>query len=121
MNQLIGKGSFGKVYMVQKMPNNEIFAMKVIKKSMVSSRNQVAHTKAERDIMASIKCPFIVDMKYAFQTAEKLYFVMEFLNGGELFHHLRRERKFSEERARFYSAQIIIALECLHENDIIYR
>ena len=95
--------------------------MKVVKKSSISSRNHIVHTKAERDIMATIKNPFIVEMKYAFQTSEKLYFIMEFLNGGELFHHLRIEKRFSENRARFYSAEIIIALECLHKNDIVYR
>ena len=65
--------------------------------------------------------PFIVNMYYAFQTPDKLYFVMDFLNGGELFYHLRKEKKFNEERIRFYAAQIILALESLHDQGIIYR
>jgi serine/threonine protein kinase len=76
---------------------------------------------AERDILEKIKNPFIVDLHYAFQTEDKLYFVMDFLNGGELFWHLRKDVKFSEKRAYFYAAEIVCALECLHSNGIIYR
>jgi serine/threonine protein kinase len=76
---------------------------------------------AEREILEKIKNPFIVDLHYAFQTDDKLYFIMDFLNGGELFWHLRKDMKFSEKRARFYAAEIICAIECLHKNGIIYR
>jgi serine/threonine protein kinase len=76
---------------------------------------------AERDILERIKSPFIVDLHYAFQTDDKLYFVMDFMNGGELFYHLRKDMKFSEKRARFYAAELILALECLHSNQIVYR
>ena len=65
--------------------------------------------------------PFIVRLHYSFQTPEKLYFVMDFLNGGELFYHLRREQRFSEAKCKFYAAEIILALECLHQNGVIYR
>jgi serine/threonine protein kinase len=68
-----------------------------------------------------MKSPFIVDLHYAFQTDHKLYFVMDFLNGGELFWHLRNELKFTEKRARFYAAEIVLALETLHAHGIIYR
>lgn len=71
--------------------------------------------------MEKLSNPFIVKLHYAFQTGEKLYFVMDFLNGGELFYHLRREQRFTEERAKFYAAEILLALECLHENGVIYR
>ncbi len=71
--------------------------------------------------MAKIRSPFIVRLCYAFQTPEKLYLVMEFLPGGELFYHLRRAKRFDEPRAVFYAAEIILALECLHKNSIIYR
>jgi serine/threonine protein kinase len=76
---------------------------------------------AEREILEKIKSPFIVDLHYAFQTEEKLYFIMDFLNGGELFWHLRRDMKFSEKRARFYAAEIVCAIETLHASGIIYR
>jgi serine/threonine protein kinase len=68
-----------------------------------------------------IKNPYIVELRYAFQTPDKVYFVMEFVNGGELLYHLRREKKFAESKAGFYLAEVIIALECLHKNGIIYR
>jgi serine/threonine protein kinase len=68
-----------------------------------------------------VQSPFIVQLHFAFQTNQKLYLVMEFLNGGELFHHLRREKVFTEARSAFYAAEIVLALQCLHQNDIIYR
>ncbi len=76
---------------------------------------------AERDVLASIKNPFIVQLHYAFQTQDKLFFVMEFLNGGELLYHLRREGRFSEARTAFYAAEILLGIECLHEHGIMYR
>lgn len=76
---------------------------------------------AEREILERINHPFIVKLHFAFQTPRKLYFVMDFLNGGELFYHLRREVRFSEERTCFYAAEILLALECLHKNHVIYR
>lgn len=78
-------------------------------------------TEAERKILEEINSPFIVNLHYAFQSEERLYFVLDFLNGGELFYHLRRNRMFSEERARFYAAEILLAIECLHKNEIVYR
>lgn len=69
------------------------------------------HTKAEREILEKISNPFIVKLHYAFQTPDKLYFVLDFVNGGELFSHLRRDKKFTESRARFYAAEIVLALE----------
>lgn len=71
--------------------------------------------------MKQLSHPFIVKLNYAFQTPDKLYFVTDFLNGGELFFHLCNEIRFSEERARFYAAEILLALNHLHENGIIYR
>eukprot|EP00347_Sterkiella_histriomuscorum_P002281 403368758 len=119
--KVIGRGTFGKVFMVKKKDVSIVYAMKVLKKEQVASRNLRIKTQAEREILEKIKNPFIVDLHYAFQTDEKLYFVMDFLNGGELFWHLRKDMKFSERRACFYAAEIICALECLHSNGIIYR
>ena len=76
---------------------------------------------AERNILASVNSPFIVHLHYAFQTDEKLYFVVDFLNGGELFFHLRKDVRFPESRTRFYAAEITLAIEELHKNKIIYR
>mmetsp|Transcript_38487 Transcript_38487/g.36847 ORF Transcript_38487/g.36847 Transcript_38487/m.36847 type:complete len:307 (-) Transcript_38487:30-950(-) len=95
--------------------------MKCIKKEEIALTQQEAKAKAERKILEQVDHPFIVKLHYAFQTPQKLYYVMDFLNGGELFTHLRREGKFSEDRARFYAAEILAALHCLHEHGIIYR
>src|SRR3989338_7123511 len=79
------------------------------------------YRKAEKQILQEINHPFIVKLFYAFQTDEKLYLVLQFLPGGELFFHLKEETKFDVERAKFYAAQIVLAIEHLHKNDIIYR
>ncbi len=76
---------------------------------------------AERDVLAKVQSPFIVNLKYTFQSRDSLYFIMEFLNGGELFYHLRNERTFKEDKAAFYAAEIVLALETLHSNGIVYR
>lgn len=76
---------------------------------------------AERDILEKIKNPYIVGLHYAFQTDGKLYFLIDFLNGGELFTYLRKEQRFQELRAKLYAAEIICAIEALHNENIIYR
>jgi len=81
----------------------------------------VNHTLAERTVLAQINNPFIVPLKFSFQSPEKLYLVLAFVNGGELFHHLQREGKFDINRARFYTAELLCALECLHGFNVIYR
>lgn len=110
---------YGKVFQVRKVSGKrkgEIFAMKVLKKAtIVSSPKDTAHTKAERNILEAIKSPFIVDLEYAFQTGGKLYLILEYLPGGELFIHLEREGIFLEEPASFYISEIILALEHLHK------
>lgn len=107
--------------LVCKKTSGQYFAMKILNKETIEKRNQQFHTKSERNIMAKMDMPFIVKLQHAFQTPEKLYFVMEFVPGGELFYHLRRAKRFSEERTVFYAAEIVLALEFLHRRDIIYR
>jgi serine/threonine protein kinase len=119
--KVIGRGSFGKVYLVKNKDNNEFYAMKVLKKEAISSPNQRLHTIAERRILQEIDSKFVVKLHYAFQNPDKLYFVMDFLNGGEMFTHLRKNIKFSEKRARFYAAEMVLALKDLHDNKILYR
>ncbi len=89
--KVIGRGSFGKVFLVKKKGTNQIYAMKVLRKENILKRNQIEHTKSERQILQQVKSPFLMIMHFAFQTDEKLYIVMDFMNGGELFYHLRRE------------------------------
>lgn len=123
--KVLGKGGYGKVFQVKKVTGQDsgtIFAMKVLKKaSIVRNQKDTAHTKAERNILEAVKHPFIVDLKYAFQTGGKLYLILEYLSGGELFMHLEREGIFLEESACFYLSEIILALEHLHIQGIIYR
>jgi len=119
--RVIGRGSFGKVYLVQQKDTMEFFAMKVLKKDSIQSKSQKAHTIAERKILQEISSPFIVKLHYAFQNPDKLYFVMDFLNGGEMFTHIRKKVKFPEKRARFYCAELVLALKCLHDNGVLYR
>lgn len=119
--KVIGKGSYGKVLLVRKKDSGEMLAIKMLKKSYIERRNQVLHTKTERNVLARVNHPFIVKLRYAFQNATKLYFVLEFCPGGELFFHLSKERSFPEPRARFYAGCIVLAIEHLHEKNIIYR
>lgn len=95
--------------------------MKVLKKSVIREKNQVEHTKAERRILERINHPFVVRMKYAFSDKNKLYFVLEYCHGGELFFYLTNLRRFKEDAARFYSSTILLALKELHEHKIVYR
>ncbi|KAG1140107.1 hypothetical protein G6F37_009998 [Rhizopus arrhizus] len=119
--RVIGRGSFGKVYVVRKKDTNRIYAMKVLRKSRIISRSEVTHTMAEKTVLARVRNPFIVPLKFAFQSPDKLYLVLAFINGGELFHHLQLEGKFSEERSKFYTAELLSALECLHDLNVVYR
>lgn len=119
--RVVGKGSFGKVYQVRLKSSGEIYALKVLKKSHLARRKQIGGTQTERRVLENIKHPFIVSLKYAFQTEERLYMVLDYFTGGELFFHLKNGGRFGLERGRFYCAELTCALECLHENGIIYR
>jgi len=119
--KLIGKGGFGRVLLVRKYSDKKVYAMKVLNKSSIAARGEVEHTRTEQQVMATIDCPFLAKLHWSFQTDEHLYFIMDFINGGELFFHLSNERCFNEPRARFYSAQIISGIQYLHNHGIIYR
>lgn len=122
--RLLGKGTFGQVYQVKKKDSQRIYAMKVLSKKVIVKKNEIAHTIGERNILvrtASQLCPFIVSLKFSFQTPADLYLVTDYMSGGELFWHLQKEGRFSEGRAKFYIAELVLALEYLHDNDIVYR
>ncbi|KAL3229175.1 Serine/threonine-protein kinase YPK2/YKR2 [Nakaseomyces bracarensis] len=119
--KVIGKGSFGKVMQVRKKDTKKVYALKAIRKSYIVSKSEVTHTLAERTVLARIDCPFIVPLKFSFQSPEKLYLVLACINGGELFYHLQREGRFDLSRSRFYAAELLCALETLHKMDVIYR
>lgn len=124
LKKVVGKGAFGKVMMCQKTTGDdagEVYAVKVLVKSVIAEKKQVEHTKSERRILMEINHPFIVRLRYAFQSEDKLYLVTDYYNGGSLFYHLRKSRSFAEDRARFYGAEIMLAIEHLHQHGIIYR
>lgn len=109
------------VFQARKLDTGRIYALKTIQKAHLVETGEVTHTLAERTVLAQVHSPFIVPLKFSFQTKEKLYLVLAFVNGGELFHHLQREQRFNEERARFYAAELLCALEHLHDFNVVYR
>lgn len=119
--KMLGKGSFGKVYMVKRRVSGEILAMKVLRKAELVKRSQVNHTMTERRIMSSVDHPFIVPLRFAFQTQSKLVMISDYMCGGEIFFHLKKFRSFSEAMVRFYAAELVSAIGHLHEKDIVYR
>lgn len=119
--RVVGKGSFGKVLQVRKRDSGRVYAMKVLVKKDLVERKEVAHTLSERNVLIRASSPFLVGLKFSFQTPEKLYLVLDYMNGGELFYHLQKETVFSEARTRFYICELILALEHLHKYDIVYR
>lgn len=119
--KVLGRGSFGKVMQVKKKSDGKVYAMKILKKRAIIARNQVEHTNAERKILQALQHPFLMTLRYAFQSREKLYFVLDYFTGGELFFHLKNQRRFSEEVARIYTGEIALALGHLHSLRVIYR
>ncbi|CAL8268397.1 unnamed protein product [Merluccius merluccius] len=119
--KLLGKGTFGKVILVKEKSTGVHYAMKILRKEVIIAKDEVAHTVTESRVLQNTRHPFLTTLKYAFQTNDRLCFVMEYANGGELFFHLSRERVFTEDRARFYGAEIVSALKYLHSRDVVYR
>ncbi|XP_065113834.2 ribosomal protein S6 kinase beta-2-like [Paramisgurnus dabryanus] len=122
---VLGKGAYGKVFQVRKVQGaqtGKIYAMKVLRKAkIICNAKDTAHTRAEREILETIRHPFIVELWYAFQTDGKLYLILECLSGGELFMQLEKEGIFMEDTACFYLGEITLALGHLHSKGIIYR
>ncbi|XP_074762256.1 ribosomal protein S6 kinase alpha-3 isoform X1 [Athene noctua] len=121
--KVLGQGSFGKVFLVKKISGSDarqLYAMKVLKKATLKVRDRV-RTKMERDILVEVNHPFIVKLHYAFQTEGKLYLILDFLRGGDLFTRLSKEVMFTEDDVKFYLAELALALDHLHSLGIIYR
>ncbi|KAK7389005.1 hypothetical protein VNO78_23836 [Psophocarpus tetragonolobus] len=125
--RVIGQGSFGKVFLVRPKPHSShplthgLFAMKVMRKDTIIKKNHVDYMKAERDILTKVLHPFIVQLRFSFQTTSKLYLVLDFINGGHLFFHLYRQGIFGEDQARLYTAEIVSAVSHLHSKGIVHR
>ncbi|XP_071255947.1 ribosomal protein S6 kinase alpha-6 isoform X2 [Salvelinus alpinus] len=121
--KVLGQGSFGKVFLVRKVTGpdaGQLYAMKVLKKASLKVRDRV-RTKMERDILVEVNHPFIVKLHYAFQTEGKLYLILDFLRGGDVFTRLSKEVMFTEEDVKFYLAELALALDHLHHLGIVYR
>uniref|UniRef100_A0A8C3YQ51 Ribosomal protein S6 kinase n=1 Tax=Catagonus wagneri TaxID=51154 RepID=A0A8C3YQ51_9CETA len=121
--KVLGQGSYGKVFLVRKVKGSDagqLYAMKVLKKATLKVRDRV-RSKMERDILAEVNHPFIVKLHYAFQTEGKLYLILDFLRGGDLFTRLSKEVMFTEEDVKLYLAELALALDHLHGLGIIYR
>ena len=119
--KVLGRGTFGKVVLVQYKLTKKYYAMKIMKKDVILESGQVTNTLLEKNILQNLNYQFLVGMDFCFQTQERIYFVMNFIRGGELFKHLLNCKFFPEEKAKFYSAIVGLALEYLHTHGIVYR
>lgn len=120
--KVLGKGAYGKVMLVtRKNEEAQVYAMKKLQKEHIVKRNQVEHTKTERQVLETASHPFIVTLHWAFQTPKTLYMVLEYCPGGELFFHLSRAGRFPEPRCKFYAAELVLAIGYLHSLNVIYR
>ncbi|KAJ7155355.1 AGC/NDR protein kinase [Mycena crocata] len=119
--KVIGKGAFGEVRLVQKVDTGKVYAMKSLQKAEMLKRDQLAHVRAERDVLAESTSPWVVQLFYSFQDPLYLYLIMEFLPGGDLMTMLMKYDVFSEDVTRFYMAECILAIEAVHNLGYIHR
>ncbi|KAH7439853.1 hypothetical protein KP509_04G079200 [Ceratopteris richardii] len=118
---IIGRGAFGEVRLCRMKATGEIYAMKKLKKSEMLNRGQVEHVRAERNLLAEVDSKCIVKLYYSFQDSEYLYLIMEYLPGGDMMTLLMRKETLSEDVARFYIAETILAIESIHKHNYIHR
>jgi serine/threonine protein kinase len=118
---VIGKGGFGRVWKVQDKKSDQQYAMKEMSKQRILAKKSVNSVLNERNLLSKLHHEYIVNMKYAFQDRENLYLIMDLLSGGDLRYHICKHRKFTEQQTKFFAANIILALEYLHNNSIIHR
>eukprot|EP00878_Enallax_costatus_P016535 GHUV01017348.1.p1 GENE.GHUV01017348.1~~GHUV01017348.1.p1 ORF type:complete len:478 (+),score=209.34 GHUV01017348.1:238-1671(+) len=119
--KVVGQGAFGKVFQVRARSTGKIYAMKVMRKQRILQKDHGDYVRAERDVLTAVVHPYIVTMRYSFQTDSKLYLVLDFINGGHLFFNLYRQGVFDEDVARLYTAEIVAALAYLHSRGIAHR
>jgi len=120
--KVIGEGSYGKVYLVQKKKGQKYYALKCFKKEDILMKNMLSRVFSEKDILKELKHPFLVRLRYSFQGTKKVYMAMDFCQGGDFAMHLRDRKKISEEDARFYASELVLGIQYLHEKlDVIHR
>ena len=118
---VIGRGAFGKVFLAEMKSTKKLYAIKSIRKDVLLEKGQIENTLLEKDIMFDSDNPFLITMDYLFQNDLRLYFVMPFIRGGELYKVFQKEKRFKENVVKFYAAQITIALGYLHMKGIVHR
>ena len=116
--KLLGYGTYGRVFLARKKSNNKIYAIKVLDKKNINKNKQIDLTKLERKILKTIKDRFLIKLYFAFQSPTKLFLVIEYCPGGELYFYLRICKKFHEKVVRFYTSNILLGLKALHDKDI---
>lgn len=119
--KVVGRGAFGEVRLVQKHDTGHVYAMKILRKEDMLEKEQVAHARAERDILAEAENPWVVKMYYSFQDGHYLYLVMEFLPGGDLMTMLMKKDTFTEDETQFYIAESVLAIDSIHQVGFIHR
>lgn len=120
-HELLGTGSFGEVYLVEKISDNSLHAMKVLCKDKIFEHKLARYAMTERNVLSVINHPFIVKLNFSFQTQNELFLILQYCPGGDLSEYLHVEKKFNEYKARIYCAEVLLALEELHSKDIIFR
>ncbi|ELP94179.1 hypothetical protein EIN_185860 [Entamoeba invadens IP1] len=118
---LLGKGAYGKVFLVEMKSTHEVYAMKTIEKKQIIEYEEIDHTMSERRILSKLHHPFLVNLYYSFQTPTHLFYIIDYCPGGEFYYYLQKNQKVSELDAKFYAAQILLAIEHLHSSNIVYR
>jgi hypothetical protein len=119
--KMVGEGGFGRVYQVRHILTKRIYAMKTLRKKFLINTNNVSYTFVERNVLRKVRHPFVCGLHFAFQTKGKVYLIMDFLNGGQIFYHLKRQTMFDETEVQFYAAEIALALSHLHSLGILHR
>lgn len=119
--KVVGQGAFGKVFQVRQRGTGKVYAMKVMRKERILQKEHGDYVKAERDLLTAVLHPYIVTLRYSFQTPSKLYLVLDFLNGGHLFFNLYRQGVFGDDVAKLYTAEMVSALSYLHSRGIVHR
>lgn len=121
---VLGRGAFGKVMLVQQKETNSLFAMKALKKEFIVQNDDVESLKLEKrvfQVASKANHPFLVNIQSCFQTETRVYFVMEYVKGGDLMAHMMAQKRFPPLRVKFYACQVLLALDYLHKCNIVYR